>query len=263
MAKLETILHPAMHDQYMNMNKLDHRDGKRFINALGMEFVIVPAGTFWMGGEDGKCGDNQVTIDHDFYIGVYPVTQEEWQRVMGDNPSHFRMGGVGADNVSHVSEIDLKRFPVESVSWDVCQVFIRELNETQKETGWRYRLPREAEWEYACRGAATTQALCGWCFYLRSPTNTLSAQQANFKDSGLGRTCKVGLYEANALGIFDMHGNVWEWCEDDFDGSGRVFRGGGWSSSALPCRAAFRCGDAPTNSCSRLGLRLARVPSGK
>ena len=186
----------------MNINKLDRRDGKRFINALGMEFVIVPAGTFWMGGEDGKCGDNQVTIDHDFYIGVYPVTQEEWQMVMGNNPSHFRMGGVGADNVSHVSEIDLKRFPVESVSWDVCQVFIRELNEPQKETGWRYRLPQEAEWEYACRGAATTQALCGWCFYLRSPSNTLSAQQANFKDSGLGRTCKVGLYGANAHRCF-------------------------------------------------------------
>ena len=223
----------------------------------------MPGGTFWMGGQDGNCGDKQVTIDRDFYIGVYPVTQEEWQKVMGANPSHFRKGGAGADKLSGVSDADLKRFPVESVSWNDCQVFIKKLNESQRETGWMYRLPREAEWEYACRGAATTQALCGWNFYLRAPANTLSAQQANFSDSALGRTCKVGLYEANSLGIFDMHGNVWEWCEDAYDGSSRVVRGGSWDDAAEDCRAAYRDRDAPTYTNDNLGLRLARVPSGK
>ena len=217
-----------------------HRDGERFINGLGMEFVIVPGGTFWMEGWHGYCGKEQVTIDRDFYIGVYPVTQDEWQKVMGDNPSHFRKGGAGADKLSGVSDADLKRFPVESVSWNDCQVFIKKLNESQKETGWMYRLPREAEWEYACRGAATTQALFGWNFYLRAPTNTLSAQQANIKDSALRSTCSVGLYEANSLGLFDMQGNVWEWCEDACDGSTRVDRGGGWYDAAEVCRAAFR-----------------------
>ena len=108
-----------------------------------------------MGGQDGNCGGNQVTIDRDFYIGVYPVTQEEWQKVMGANPSHFRKGGAGADKLSGVSDADLNRFPVESVSWNDCQVFIKKLNESQKETGWMYRLPREAEWEYACRARPT------------------------------------------------------------------------------------------------------------
>jgi formylglycine-generating enzyme required for sulfatase activity len=262
-ATLETIFHPVMRDEDLYTRAVHHRDGKRFINDLGMEFAIVPGGTFWMGGLDGKCGDNQVTIDRDFYIGVYPVTQEEWQNVMGANPSYFRKGGGGADKLSGVSDADLKRFPVESVSWNDCQVFIKKLNEGQKETGWMYRLPREAEWEYACRGAATTQALCAWNFYLRAPTNTLSAQQANFSESALGRTCRVGLYEANTLGLFDMHGNVWEWCEDAYDGSNRVLRGGSWNYAAEFCRAVYRSAYAPTNASSYMGLRLARVPSGK
>jgi formylglycine-generating enzyme required for sulfatase activity len=262
-ATLETIFHPVMRDEDLYTRAVQHRDGKRFLNGLGMEFALLPTGTFWMGGADGKCGDSKVTIDRDFYIGVYPVTQEEWQRVMGTNPSHFRKGGGGADKLSGVSDADLKRFPVESVSWNDCQVFIKNLNESLKESGWMYRLPREAEWEYACRGAASTQALCDWSFYLRAPTNTLSAQQANFIDSALGRTCKVGLYEANAAGVFDMHGNVWEWCEDAYDGSDRVLRGGGWNDAAERCRAAYRISFAPTSTSRRLGLRLARVPSGK
>jgi formylglycine-generating enzyme required for sulfatase activity len=262
-ATLEAIFHPVMRDEDLYTRAVQHRDGKRFLNGLGMEFALVPAGTFWMGGQDGNCGDKQVTIDRDFYIGVCPVTQEEWQKVMGSNPSHFRKGGGGADKLSGVSDADLRRYPVESVSWNDCQVFIKKLNESLKETGWMYRLPREAEWEYACRGAAITQALCGWNFYLRSPTTTLSAQQANLSISALNRTCKVGLYEANSLGLFDMHGNVWEWCEDAYDGATRVRRGGCWANAAEYCRAATRFGHAPIDLDIGLGLRLARVPSGK
>ena len=156
-ATLESVFHPVMRDEDLYTRAIQHRDGKRFINGLEMEFALVPGGTFWMGGQDGKCGDNKVTIERDFYIGVYPVTQEEWQKVMGGNPSHFRKGGPGADKLSGVSDADLKRFPVETVSWNDCQVFTQKLNERLKETGWMYRLPREAEWEYACRGAADTK----------------------------------------------------------------------------------------------------------
>ena len=260
---LETIFHHIMRDEDLYARVIQHRDGKRFINGLGMEFVLVPGGTFWMGGQEGNCGTNQVTIDGDFFIGVYPVTQEEWQKVMGTNPSHFRKGGAGADKLSGVADKDLNRFPVESISWNDCQVFIKKLNESQKESGWMYRLPREVEWEYACRAAAETQSLCGWNFYLRKPTNTLSAQQANFSESALGRTCRVGLYEPNALGLFDMHGNVWEWCEDAYDGSSRVIRGGSWCHAAVLCRAAYRGRCGPSYAHNGLGLRLARVPSGK
>jgi len=262
-ATLDSIFHPVMRDPELYARADQFHKGKRFINALGMEFALVPAGTFWMGGQDGNCGDKQVTIDQDFSIGVYPVTQEEWQKVMGTNPSWSRKGGGGADKLSGVSDADLKRFPVENVSWNDCQVFLKKLNESLKETGFLYRLPREAEWEYACRGAAETQDLCGWNFYFKTPTNILSAQQANFAESALSRTTKVGSYQPNTLGLFDMHGNVWELCEDAYDDSNRVFRGGSWTNSAENCRAAFQGWSTPTNSDYNLGLRLARVSSGK
>src|SRR6476659_2542495 len=101
---------------------------------------------------------------------------------MGANPSWFQKGGKGADKLSGVPDADLKRFPVDSVSWNDCQVFIKKLNESQKETGWMYRLPREAEWEYACRGAATTQAECSFLYYLDRPTNQLTGRLANVND---------------------------------------------------------------------------------
>jgi formylglycine-generating enzyme required for sulfatase activity len=121
-----------------------------------------------------------------------------------------------------------------------------------------YRLPREAEWEYACRAAGTSQADCSWDYYVHSPTNTLSPQQANFKDSALERTSPVGSYEPNALGIYDMHGNVWEWCEDWYDASqkARVLRGGSWSVDSAYCRSAYRISYTPDYRYDYIGLRL-------
>ena len=129
------------------------------------------------------------------------------------------------------------------------------------ETGWMYRLPLEAEWEYACRGGASSQADCAWSYYFQSPTNTLTPKLANFDESKLSRPSKVGTYPANALGIYDMHGNVWEWCEDLWSSSGsyRVYRGGGWGSSAEGCRSAYRGYVGPGYGSNYLGLRIARV----
>ena len=136
-----------------------------------------------------------------------------------------------------------------------------------------YRLPSEAEWEYACRGGATSEEECSYHFYFAKPTNDLSSKEANFNgnfpfgkaDKGpyLGRTTKVGSYAPNKLGLYDMHGNVWQWCEDLWDkgGSGRVYRGGSWGyGGGTYCRAAVRCGNAPADRSYYLGFRLARVP---
>lgn len=259
-ATLESIFHPVMRDKDLYAQALAYRDGSRFVNALGMEFALVPKGNFWVGGQDGNHGDAQAAIEQDFYLGVCPVTQEEWQKVMGGNPSYFQRGGKGADKLAGIPDADLQRFPVELVSWNDCQQFVQKLNEHFRETGWVYRLPYEAEWEYACRGGATSPTDCGWNFYFQSPTNTLSAPFANFAKSALQRTTKVGSYPANPLGIYDLHGNVWEWCEDTSENSYRAIRGGGWYSSAEYCRVAYRYKVTPTSTGNSLGLRLARVP---
>jgi formylglycine-generating enzyme required for sulfatase activity len=136
-----------------------------------------------------------------------------------------------------------------------------------------YRLPSEAEWEYACRGGATSKADCSFDFYFDKPTNDLSAMQANFhgdfpagkaeKGPNLERPTKVGSYAPNKLGLYDMHGNVWQWCADLRDeGPRRVARGGSWYDKGQDCRAAVRWGGEPSYRYIILGLRLARVPSG-
>jgi formylglycine-generating enzyme required for sulfatase activity len=245
---------------------------KRDTNSLGMKFVLVPRGTFWM-SEDSQNAQRQVEIAHDFYLGVYPVTQEQWQAVMGINLSWFSRTGDGKDKVKNISDTDLKQFPVECVSWDDVQEFLNQLNAREKNSGWVYRLPTEAEWEYACRGGATPKQDCSFDFYFEQPTNDLSSHQANFhgnfpagrapKGPYLERTSKVGSYKPNRLGIYDLHGNVWEWCEDSVDGgSRRVIRGGSWSDHAGNCRAACRNSLGPESRSNDLGFRLARVPSG-
>jgi hypothetical protein len=225
-----------------------------------MEFVIVPKGKSWLRGGKDRLGDQEVEIPADFYLGKYEVTQEEWEKVMGGNPSHFSRTGEGKDAVKAVSDADLKRFPVENVSWDQCQIFVAKLNQRENESGWVYRLPTGPEWEYACRGGPMADKLNGaFDFYFAKPTNTLLPEQANF-DNGSKRTCKVGSYEANRLGLFDMHGNVWEWCDDTE--TPRVSRAGAWDSPSAQCGAVQRLHVPPADRLNSVGLRLARVPSG-
>ena len=242
-----------------------------FKNSLGMEFVKVPKGTGWLGGGAGKQGETKVVIERDFYLGKYEVTQEEWKAITGQNPSHLSRSGGGKDAVKDIADADLKRFPVESVSWDDCQLFIKKLNEKAKETGWVYRLPKEAEWEYACRGGPVDKAESAFDFYFAKPTNQLRPDQANFMpDQEKGRlglqrtcTCKVGLYQPNQMGLFDMHGNAHEWCENSHtaDGATRANRGGSWSIGADGCRSAYRGTREPSYRSLRLGFRLALVPA--
>jgi formylglycine-generating enzyme required for sulfatase activity len=234
-----------------------------FKNGIGMEFVIVPNGKSWLGGSKDKLGDKEVEIAADFYLGKYEVTQEEWEKVMGESPSCFSRTGDGKDAVRDIPDADLKRFPVENVSWDQCQVFVEKLNKLEKETGWVYRLPKLTEWEYACRGGLMVdKADSAFDYYLAKPTNTLLPEDANF-DKGMNRTCKVGSYKPNRLGLFDLHGNVQEWCEDSEQATtdyGKRLRGGSFrigqceTKGVAAGKSTFRGDD--------LGLRLARVPSG-
>jgi formylglycine-generating enzyme required for sulfatase activity len=188
---------------------------------------------------------------------------------MGNNPSFFSGDGQGQDKVKDTTDEDLKQFPVETVSWDEVQEFLKKLNEKERDRGYSYRLPTEAEWEYACRGGATSEEECSYHFYFANPTNDLSSKQANFNgdspfgkaDKGpfLGRPTKVGSYPPNKLGLYDMQGNVWQWCEDLMS-AGRVIRGGGWGGGGSYCRAALSQWNGPRDAYYYLGFRLARVP---
>jgi formylglycine-generating enzyme required for sulfatase activity len=238
---------------------------------LGMKFVSLPKGTFYMGWNGDKKGV-KTEIQEDFEIAVYTVTQGQWQEIMGNNPSWFSRDGGGKDKVKDVKNEDLKQFPVERVSWNDAQEFIKKLNEKEKGKGWTYRLPTEAEWEYACRGGATSEEECSYHFYFEKPTNDLSSKDANFngdypdgkaaKGPYLGCTTKVGSYAPNKLGLYDMHGNVWQWCSDLYEpGSlARVLRGGGWSGDGGYCRSAYRDRNVPVSWTRYFGFRLAAVP---
>src|SRR5580704_16116031 len=131
-------------------------------------------------GWDGKKKGVKTEIKEDFEIAIHTVTQGQWQAVMGKNPSKFSRDGKGKDKVKDIPDEDLKQFPVESVSWNDAQEFIKKLNQREAGRGYVYRLPTEAEWEYACRGGATSEEECSYHFYLDKPTNDLSSKQANF-----------------------------------------------------------------------------------
>ena len=233
------------------------------VNGVKFKMVAVAGGTFTMGAtsEQGSYADaaekptHKVTVSS-FYIGQTEVTQELWQAVMGSNPSNFK----GA------------KLPVERVSWDDCQEFLRKLN---AKTGKQFRLPTEAEWEFAARGGAKSQG------YKYSGSNTLSVvawYDENSYDKGSSSpdygTHDVATKRANELGIYDMSGNVWECCQDWYgtypsdaqtnptgpaSGSYRVGRGGGWDISAWGCRLTYRARLIISPGCGsdNLGLRLA------
>ena len=162
---------------------------------------------------------------------------------------------------------------MENVSWNEAQEFIAKLNAREKEHGSVYRLPTAAEWEYACRGGPTSRKSdYGFDFYFDRPTNTLATDRANFDHKkSPKRTCKVGSYPRNSLGFYDMHGNVWEWCSDEYpadpgDPTGtvqRVNRGGGWYSGPGYARASNVDGDPPTHRNWTIGFRLVRMPLAK
>jgi formylglycine-generating enzyme required for sulfatase activity len=235
-----------------------------------MKFVPLPKGPFYMGWDGEKGSAKKTEIKEAFEVAVHTVTQGQWLAVMGQNPSWFSRDGGGKDNVKEIKDEDLKHFPVENVSWVDCQEFVTKLNEQEKGKGWVYRLPSEAEWEYACRGGAATEEECSFHFYFAKPTNDLSSKEANFngnypfgkgeKGPYLGRPTKVGSYAPNKLGLYDMHGNVWQWTSDA-DRELRLLRGCSWRSPGESSRAAARSGSAPLLRLNVLGLRLARVPA--
>ncbi|MGE3806599.1 MAG: bifunctional serine/threonine-protein kinase/formylglycine-generating enzyme family protein [Gemmataceae bacterium] len=214
-----------------------------FTNDIGMEFVLVPRGIFLMGGGGGKPGVRRIEVPYSFYLGKYEVTQEQWQEVMGNNPSHYSRNGDCSQLILDVADQDLKKFPVENVSWLDIQVFLERLNALHKKPGWVYRLPSGEEWEYACRGGPSDDpADYGFHYYFDLPSNVLQLDRAKVRDNEPRRTCPVGSFPPNRLGLHDMHGNMWEWCNDEtvVDGTAiaRMLRGGSFVSDHECCQAA-------------------------
>ena len=242
-------------------------------NDILMTFARLPKGTFFMGGGGSKPG-TKTEIKEDFEIAMHTVTQGQWQALMGSNPSFYSRTGPFKDVMLDITDDELKLHPVENVSWDDAQVFIKKLNERERARGYLYRLPTEAEWEYACRAGATTVEDCSSHFYFDRPTNDLSSDLANFKGEApvgkapkgawLNRTTRVGAYPTNKLGLCDLHGNVYQWCADlrlgPFSKTERVIRGGSYMSPGHQCAAGFRAGYEPTQRIGFIGFRLVRVP---
>jgi uncharacterized protein (TIGR02996 family) len=235
--------------------------GPFWTNSIGMKFAWVPSGTFLMGSPKKEKGrgreglpteygphdyelQHKVTLTKGFYLAIHPVTQASWWEIMGSDPSHF-----------HGDEL-----PVEKVSWDGCQEFLRKLSDRE---GHAYLLPTEAEWEYACRAGTTTPLSFG---------ETISTDQAHYAGN---QPAPVGSFLPNALGLHDMHGNVWEWCADWFGdyppcdvidpqgpqrGDYRVVRGGNFHApEAIFVRSAARCGYMRSYRSRNVGFRAART----
>ena len=248
----QTLIDSATQDQILAVR-----------NLIGMEFVLIPRGQSWLGGGNGQVGYKEVEFATDFYLGKYEVTQAEWKSIMETTPSHFAQGSFGEKDVQNIPQPELDRFPVEGVSWHECQEFVDRLNRHDATPGWTYRLPTSIEWEYACRGGPMSNiADSAYDFYLESPTNELTGTHANLYYL-LQRTCKVGSYSPNRLGLFDLHGNVWEWCDDIVHGEQgleRATRGGCWTTGANFCYAGLNFSEAQDNKSPLRGFRIARVP---
>ena len=230
---------------------------REFTNSIGMKFVLIEPGEFMMGSNEAndEKPPHLVEITQPFYLGVYPVTQAKYQAVLGTNPSHFTGNA---------------RLPVEQVSWNDAVACAQKLSQLSAELsrGLTYRLPTEAEWEYACRAGSTGK----WCF---GDQESQLGDYAWFAGNSANRTHPVGEKKPNAWDLHDMHGNVWEWCQDCYgaeaykgrsgisqdpfveSGADRVFRGGGWGSGPAGVRSAFRYWSTPDNRNFNLGFRLA------
>ena len=249
---------------------------KEVKNALGMILVRIPAGTIVMGspktelhrGSDETQHD--VTISKPFYLGAFEVTQGQFEKVIGSNPAHFRAAGGGKSRVDGRDSAD---YPVERVSWLDAVDFCKKLSASEKKI---YRLPTEAEWEYACRAGTRT------VFHLGNDFNSNLANINGLSYSSYGKeiagpfyrsTVKAGEYKRNDFGLYDMHGNVQEWCADWYsedyyqkspksdptgpaEGTERVLRGGAWPSSAKACRSAARNHMPPEEKTYTSGFRV-------
>ena len=243
--------------QQMELVKLKQEEEAKFA-AIEKEMVLIPAGRFMMGSpESEKNRDNdetqhEVTITKPYYMGKYEVTKEQWKMVMGDSPSSNKEA----------------KFPVTNVSWADCQEFIKKLN---AKTSGGFRLPTEAEWEYACRAGTSTAYSFG---------DSLTKGDANYGDGAAGRESikTTGNYKPNVFGLYDMHGNVWEWCEDwkaDYPGGAvtdpkgpatgeyRVLRGGSFDSFESKARSSVRVYFTPAYRLFDFGFRLARTADTK
>ena len=240
---------------------------KLYKNSLGMEFVLIPAGTFIMGSPpnepDRKKDEVQhkVTISEPFYIQTAEVTLDQWRSLMGKKIFGRRKG---AGNM-----------PVVKVSWHDCMDFIRKLNALSE---WSYRLPTEAEWEYACRAGSSTAYSFGSvidCAKAMYGNNSLKSTDcidyAKSKGFPVDQPAPVKSYTPNAWGLYDMHGNVWEWCQDWYgdysisakinplgpdSGLSRVRRGGSWFKYGYSCRSANRNYGHPGSRYKTTGFRL-------
>jgi formylglycine-generating enzyme required for sulfatase activity len=229
---------------------------KTVTNSIGMKFVLIPAGSFMMGSLSGlasrdEAPPHRVRISRSFYMQTTEVTQDQWRAVMGNNPSYF--GGSGA-------------LPVESVSYPQALEFIRRLNRRERTT--RYRLPTEAEWEYACRAGTTTN-------YSFGNSSTVLGAYAWYDHNSRGTTHPVARKRPNPWGLYDMSGNVWEWCADWYgrdyyrkspstdpqgpaSGQWRVLRGGAWYLGSGYLRSSNRGGNIPSTQSRANGFRVVR-----
>ncbi len=249
----------------------------RITNSIGMKLVLIPKGTFLMGSPKGEVGrqddetQHEVTLSQDYYLGVYEVTQAQYEKVMGKNPSHFQGDKVAERHPQTgrvVKTVDSSNHPVGSVSWEDAVAFCQRLSELpeEKNAGRVYRLPTEAEWEYACRAGSKAAFSFG--------DNATSLGDYAWFGSP---PHPVGEKKPNALGLYDMHGNGWEWCSDWYGeypqsavtdpagpikGSERVYRGSSQTKDAAAGRSARRSAFDPARKIVILGFRLALSSSG-
>jgi formylglycine-generating enzyme required for sulfatase activity len=271
---LEFLQLPA--SPYLWTDKSGPVAGKRFYRALVMEpptnMVFIPPGTFRMGSPedevdrlDSEGPQTAVIISRGFWMGKYEMTQGEYLELTGINPSYFQPPNAPADTTR----------PVETVSWNDAIAYCRALTQREQAAeripaGSEYRLPTEAEWEYACRAWTSTRFSYG-----DDPGYTKLANYAWYSANSVSQTHPVGQKLPNPWDLYDMHGNMWEWCQDWYGdypggvavdpqgsglGSNRVIRGGNWLSSAGLCRSARRDGDAPGGQGNDIGFRAVLAP---